>query len=286
MKKKVIIIAEIGINHNGDLDIAKQLIDVASMAGCDAIKFQKRKIDSVYSPDELDALRESPWGTTNREQKYGLEFEKDEYDKIDAYCSDKKIDWFASAWDIDSQKFLRDYNLKYNKVASAMLTIEPMLRAIAEEKKYTFISTGMSTLKEIEFAIEIFNEYDCPFELMHCNSSYPMKNQDANLKMIPVLRDKYRCDVGYSGHEIGLQVSLAAVALGATSIERHITLAREMYGSDQSASIEPVGVIKLVRDIRAVESAIGDGIKKMTDVEISSRKKLANPYWLKNLASE
>ena len=283
MKKKVIIIAEIGINHNGDIDIAKRLIDCASIAGCDAVKFQKRKIDSVYSPDELNISRESPWGTTNREQKYGLEFEKDEYDKIDEYCSEKKIDWFASAWDIDSQKFLRDYNLKYNKVASAMLTIEPMLRLIAEEKKYTFISTGMSSLKEIEFAIKIFNEYNCPFELMHCNSSYPMKNKDANLKMISVLSDKYGCDVGYSGHEIGLQVSLAAVALGATSIERHITLAREMYGSDQSASIEPVGIIRLVRDIRAVESAIGDGIKRMTDVEISSRKKLANPYWLKKL---
>jgi N-acetylneuraminate synthase len=286
MKKEVLIIAEIGINHNGDLDIAKQLIDCASIAGCDAVKFQKRKIDSVYSPDELDVSRISPWGSTNREQKYGLEFGKKEYDKIDAYCSEKKIDWFASAWDIDSQNFLKDYNLKYNKVASAMLTIEPMLRLIAKEKKYTFISTGMSSLKEIESAIKIFNEYDCPFELMHCNSSYPMKNKDANLKMIPVLRDKYGCDVGYSGHEIGLQVSLAAVALGATSIERHITLAREMYGSDQSASIEPVGIIRLVRDIRAVESAIGDGIKKMTDVEISSREKLANPYWLKNLRSE
>ena len=286
MKKEVIIIAEIGINHNGDIDIAKQLIDCASIAGCDAVKFQKRKIDSVYSPDELDVSRNSPWGSTNREQKYGLEFEKKEYDKIDAYCSEKKIDWFASAWDIDSQFFLRDYNLKYNKVASAMLTIEPMLRLIAKEKKYTFISTGMSSLKEIESAIKIFNEYDCPFELMHCNSSYPMKNKDANLKMIPVLREKYGCDVGYSGHEIGLQVSLAAVALGATSIERHITLAREMYGSDQSASIEPVGIIRLVRDIRAVESAIGDGIKKMTDVEISSREELANPYWLKNLRSE
>jgi N-acetylneuraminate synthase len=279
--KKVFVIAEVGINHNGDLDLAKKLIDTAVLSGCDAVKFQKRTIEKVYSPEELDVPRESPFGTTNREQKNGLEFGKEEYDQIDMYCKSKGIEWFASAWDIDSQNFLKQYNLKYNKVASAMLTIEPMLRAIAEEKKYTFISTGMSTLEEINFAVDIFNEVGCPFELMHCNSSYPMKNEEANLSMIKVLSDLHGCDVGYSGHESGLQVSLAAVSLGATSIERHITLAREMYGSDQAASIEPMGAIKLVRDIRVIESAIGDGVKKMTDVEIACRAKLANPYWTK-----
>ena len=278
--KKVFVIAEVGINHNGDLDLAKKLIDTAVLSGCDAVKFQ-RTIEHVYSPEELDVPRESPFGTTNREQKNGLEFGKKEYDQIDAYCKSKGIEWFASAWDIESQNFLRQYDLKYNKVASAMLTIEPMLRAIAAEGKYTFISTGMSTLEEIKFAVDIFNSVECPFELMHCNSSYPMKNEEANLSMIKVLSDSHGCDVGYSGHEAGLQVSLAAVALGATSIERHITLDRAMYGSDQAASIEPMGVIKLVRDIRVIESAIGDGVKTMTDVEVACRKKLANPYWTK-----
>ena len=181
--KKVFVIAEVGINHNGDLDLAKKLIDTAVLSGCDAVKFQKRTIEHVYSPEELDVPRESPFGTTNREQKNGLEFGKKEYDQIDAYCKSKGIEWFASAWDIESQNFLRQYDLKYNKVASAMLTIEPMLRAIAAEGKYTFISTGMSTLEEIKFAVDIFNSVGCPFELMHCNSSYPMKNEEANLSM-------------------------------------------------------------------------------------------------------
>jgi N-acetylneuraminate synthase len=278
MKTKVI--AEIGINHNGDLKIAKKLIDIAVFAGCDVVKFQKRTIEDVYTPSELDVPRESPFGITNREQKNGLEFGKKEYDEIDRYCKEKEIEWFASAWDLKSQRFLRQYNCKYNKVASAMLTIEPLLHMIAEEKKHTFISTGMSTIEEIDRAVEIFKQYNCPFELMHCNSSYPMNNEDANLSMIKTLRDRYGCDVGYSGHEKGLQISLAASVMGATSIERHITLDRTMYGSDQSASIEPAGLTKLIRDIRDVESAIGDGVKKMTDVEVKCRKKLANPHWV------
>ena len=272
-------IAEIGINHNGDIDIAKKLIDEAKKAGFDSVKFQKRTIEDVYTPEELDVHRESPFGTTNREQKNGLEFGKTEYDEIDSYCRKLGIDWFASAWDIDSQKFLRQFNLKYNKVASAMLTVEPLLEEIASEGKHTFISTGMSTLDEIDRAVEIFKQHNCPFELMHCNSSYPMNNEDANLSMISKLKEKYGCDVGYSGHERGLIVSLAAVALGATSIERHITLDRTMYGSDQSASIEPKGLNMLIRDIRAIEVSIGDGEKTMTEVEINCRKKLANPYW-------
>lgn len=281
MSKGCFIIAEVGINHNGDLNIAKKLIDVAVLAGCDAVKFQKRAVEEVYTPEELDAYRESPFGTTNREQKLGLEFGIEEFDEIDQYCKKSGIDWFASAWDLKSQEFLSRYDSKYNKVASAMLSINPMLEKIASEGKYTFISTGMSTFEEIDKAVSIFNEKNCPFELMHCNSTYPMPNEDANLEIMNALKERFECKVGYSGHERGLQISIAAVALGATSIERHITLDRTMYGSDQAASIEPSGLFKLVRDIRIVEKAIGDGVKTITEKEQSIRKKLANPYWLK-----
>ena len=235
------IIGEIGINHNGDLKIAKKLIDNAVLAGCDAVKFQKRTVEKVYSPEELDVPRESPWGKTNRIQKEGLEFGLPDYQEIDRYCKEREIEWFASAWDIDSQKFLGQFNLKYNKVASAMLTVKPLLEEIAKQGRYTFISTGMSTLTEIGEAVEIFKKHNCDFELMHCISTYPMKDNDANLKMIKELKQRFNCNVGYSGHEEGIQISLAAAAMGATSIERHITLNRNMYGSDQSASLEPVG---------------------------------------------
>ena len=275
----VIIIGEIGINHNGDIEIAKKLIDVASFAGCDAVKFQKRTIETVYTKEELDKPRESPWGMTNREQKYGLEFEKDEYDEIDKYCKSKAISWFASAWDEKSQEFLRQYDCRYNKVASAMLTVKPILEMVAEEKKYTFISTGMSTLDEVDRAVEIFSKNDCPYEVMHCNSSYPMRDEDANLKMIHSLRERYGGNIGYSGHEVGLQISLAAVAMGATSIERHITLDRTMYGSDQSVSVEPGGLMKLVRDIRVIEKAMGDGKKVVTDIEKNIKEKLRPVSW-------
>ncbi|HCJ65794.1 MAG TPA: N-acetylneuraminate synthase, partial [Elusimicrobia bacterium] len=194
----VFIIAEIGINHNGDVEIAKKLIDGAVFAGCDAVKFQKRTVEKVYTKEELDRPRESPWGNTNRDQKYGLEFGKKEYDEIDRYCREKGICWFASAWDLDSQKFLRQYNLKYNKIASPMLTYRELLEMVAAEKKDTFISTGMSTMEEIGKAVQIFKDAKCPFELMHCNSVYPMKDKDANLKVIPILREKFRCKVGYS----------------------------------------------------------------------------------------
>jgi N-acetylneuraminate synthase len=270
----VFITAEIGINHNGKLQIAKKLIDGAVFAGCDAVKFQKRTIEKVYLKDVLDSPRESPWGTTVREQKEGLEFGQEEYDQIDAYCKEKGIDWFASAWDIDSQYFLRHYNLKYNKIASAMLTHEDLLNLVADEGKYTFISTGMSTIEEIDRAVDIFRMKECPFELMHCNSSYPMPDGDANLKTIETMRKRYNCKVGYSGHEVGLQLSLAAVAIGATSIERHITLDRTMYGSDQAASLEPQGLMKLVRDIRIIERGMGDGVKRITAKEEQIRMKL------------
>lgn len=216
---KTFIIAEIGINHNGDMTLAKRLIDVAVVAGCDAVKFQKRTIDKVYTQEYLAQPRQSPWGTTQREQKEGLEFNKKDYDEIDSYCKERNIAWYASAWDVDSQKFLQQYDCKYNKVASAMLTNSGLLEEIAKEKKYTFIATGMSSYEEIDYAIEIFRKYNCPFELMHCNSTYPMPIEDANLKLIGVLANKYQCKVGYSGHEAGTLVSTCAVAMGATSIE-------------------------------------------------------------------
>jgi N-acetylneuraminate synthase len=270
----VFIIAEIGINHNGDLNIVKKLIDGAVFSGANAVKFQKRTVEKVYTKAELDKPRESPWGTTNREQKLGLEFGKKEYDEINTYCKEKGIHWVASAWDIDSQHFLQQYDCKYNKVASAMLTYRELLETIAKEKKHTFISTGMSTLEEIEKAVDIFKSSGCPFELMHSNSSYPMPENQANLKFIPVLRQMFNCDVGYSGHEVGLIVSVAAVALGATSIERHITLDRAMYGSDQAASVEIMGFHRLVGYIRAAESALGKPEKIIYDVEKQIKAKL------------
>lgn len=275
----VFITTEVGINHNGDLQIAKKLIDVAAFAGCDAVKFQKRTIDKVYTKEYLDSHRESPWGTTQRAQKEGLEFGKKEYDEIDKYCKEKGIEWFASAWDIDSQRFLRKYNLRHNKIASAMLTNQDLLNLVADEKRYTFISTGMSTLEEIDKAVDIFKKKSCPFELMHCNSVYPMKDVDANLNAIETLRKRYNCNVGYSGHEVGLQISIAAVGMGATSIERHITLDRAMYGSDQAASVEPGGLIRLVRDIRIIEKALGDGVKRVTKAEESVKAKLRPLNW-------
>lgn len=271
----VFVSAEIGINHNGDIEIAKQLIDAAVSAGCDAVKFQKRTIDKVYSKNVLDSPRESPWGKTQRDQKMGLEFNKSEYDVIDQYCKEKNIEWYASSWDIDSQKFLRNYDLNHNKVASAMLTNIELLKEIASEKKYTFISTGMSTLEQIQDAVDIFTENNCPFELQHSNSSYPMKIEEANLRCIQTLKEKFNCKVGYSGHEsIGYLICISAVVLGATSIERHITLDRAMYGSDQSASLEPLGFQRLVRDLKEIEIILGDGIKKVWPSEIPVMKKL------------
>lgn len=268
------IVAEIGINHNGDLNLAKRLIDAAVVAGCDAVKFQKRTIDKVYTKEYLDSPRQSPWGDTQRAQKEGLEFGKKEYDEIDKYCHEKGIEWYASAWDIDSQKFLQQYKCNYNKVASAMLTYDELLTEIAKEGKYTFIATGMSTLEEVKHAVSIFENYNCPYELMHCNSTYPMPSKDANLKLIRVLSDIYKCKVGYSGHEEGTLVSTCAVAAGATSIERHITLDKNMYGSDQKASIEPYELCKLVKDIRETESIMGTGEKILTAAEEEVKKKL------------
>jgi|TARA_B100002003_G_scaffold89504_1_gene83690 N-acetylneuraminate synthase len=271
----VFIIAEIGINHNGDVEIAKKLIDVACLAGVDAVKFQKRTIGLVYTDEELNSPRESPWGTTNRSQKEGLELGFVEYKEIDSYCKEKNIDWLASAWDPESKKFLRQFDLKYNKVASAMLTNMELLNMIAEEQKYTFISTGMSELGDIDRAVGVFKKHDCSFELMHCISTYPMNNEeDANLRVINTLKDRYQCNIGYSGHEVGLAISYGAVALGITSLERHITLNRAMYGSDQAASVEPAGFIQLCGTVRKIRRAMGDGVKRVTEGEVKVRKKL------------
>ena len=275
----VFFTAEIGINHNGDLEIAKKLIDVTVEAGCDAVKFQKRAIEKVYSKAVLDTPRESPWGKTTREQKLGLEFEKAEYDIIDQYCKEKNIEWYASSWDIDSQLFLQNYNLKHNKVASAMLTNHKLLEVIAKERKPTFISTGMSTMDEIKDAVRIFEKYDCKFSLQHSNSSYPMKEEEANLNCITTLQKEFRCDVGYSGHETsGYLVCVSAVILGAKSIERHITLDRSMYGSDQAASLEPMGLKRVVNDVRRIETILGDGVKRVWPSEIPVMKKLRNNF--------
>ena len=270
----VIIIAEIGINHNGDIEICKKLMKVASEAGCNAVKFQKRNIDKVYTKTFLESFRESPWGKTQRDQKQGLEFDKKEYDIISNFAKELNIDWFASAWDLDSLNFLKQYNCKYNKIASAMLVDKNFIESVAREKKYTFISTGMSQMTNIKEAIDIFNYNNCPFELMHTVSTYPMADKDANLNCIPMLRKTFDCNVGYSGHESGLAISYAAIALGASSLERHITLNRTMYGSDQAASIEPNGLRQLVGAVRKIEISLGDGVKRIIPEEKIIAKKL------------
>jgi N-acetylneuraminate synthase len=269
------LIAEIGINHNGDLGIAKKLIDAAAEAGFDAVKFQKRTIDKVYTKEFLDAPRESPWGSTQRAQKEGLEFSAQDYKEIDRYCKEKGLQWTASAWDMDAQIFLQQFNCSFNKVASPMLGHVPLLRLIASEKKKTFISTGMSTLEELDQVVKIFKDANCPFELMHCNSTYPMKEEDANLLCIPMLKSRYNVNVGYSGHESSLiKVCTAAVTLGATSLERHITLDRAMYGSDQAASIEAHALSNFVETVRAVTAILGTGQKVLGEAEIKTREKL------------
>ena len=272
---KIFLIAEIGINHNGDIKIAKKIIDSASDAGFDAVKFQKRDIEKVYSKDYLDGFRESPWGKTQRDQKMGLEFSKAEYQEIDSYCKEKNIKWSASAWDLESQDFIYSFKVEFNKLASPMLGHKPLIKKIAAENKKTFISTGMSTLDEIDEVVNIFVKKNCTFELMHCNSTYPMPETDANLNCIQTLRTRYNCNVGYSGHESSLlKICTTAVALGATSIERHITLDRTMYGSDQASSIEVRSLKTFVETIRMVPLIKGDGVKRNTEKEKAARKKL------------
>ena len=270
----VFIIAEIGINASGNIETAKQLIKVAKDAGCNAVKFQKRSIDIVYTKEFLDSYRESPWGKTQRAQKEGLEFGQNEYEQIDEYCRKLGIDWFASAWDIESLKFLRQFNLKYNKVASAMLTNWPLVEEIAKEGKYTFISTAMSNIYQIQESLMFFDDYSCPFELMHCVATYPCADEDINLNRILTLKDMFSSDIGYSGHETGLAPSISACALGISSLERHITLDKCSYGSDQAASLEPNQLRMLVGSVRKVEIALGNGQIEPNEREIVVAKKL------------
>lgn len=273
----VFIIGEIGINHNGDLDLAKQLIDMAKRCGCDAVKFQKRTLDIVYTQEVLDAPRESPWGTTQREQKAGLEFEKAEYDEIDRYCKEVGIEWFASAWDIPSQEFLRQYDFKNNKVASAMATHVDFITEVASEGRHTFFSVGMCTLEEVDRAVEIFKSKNCPITLMHTVSEYPATEEILNLRNIDMLRERYGQPVGYSGHESSVTPSVIAATMGIVALERHITMDRAMYGSDQSASLEEAGLRQMVSQIRKIPVVLGDGEKRITDGEVKIAEKLR--YW-------
>ena len=274
VSRHVFVIAEIGINHNGDVDIARKLIDLAKEAGCDAVKFQKRTIDIVYTQELLDSLRESPWGTTQRDQKQGLEFEKAQYDEIDAHCRKSGIPWFGSAWDVPSQIFLKQYNLPYNKIASAMIAHKELVETVAGEKKMTFLSVGMASDAEIDVAIAVFRKHNCPFTLMHTVSEYPAPENVLNLRCMGTLRDKYACPVGYSGHESSVMPSVIAAAFGAVAVERHITLDRAMYGSDQSASLEKRGIQLMVGYIRDIAKVAGDGTRKITDKEKEVSRKL------------
>ena len=276
-KDTIYIIAEIGINHNGSLDIAKKLIDIAHVAGCDAVKFQKRNPDICVPEHQKNIIRETPWGEmTYLEYKYKVEFGKNEYDEIDEYCNQKGITWSASPWDLDSLEFLNQYDIPFIKIPSALLTNIELLVASAKTDKKVILSTGMSTIEEIDKAVVTMKtaNKDCIYALLHCNSSYPAPNEDLNLRCIKTLKERYNCEIGYSGHEFGLTTSISSVCLGATIIERHITLDRTMWGTDQMCSVEPQGLIKLVRGIKELKLALGDGIKRVTETEIPIRNKL------------
>ena len=271
----VTIIVEIGTNHMGDVNVAKQIIDIAVDSGANIVKLQRKNVEKIYTKKFLDSYLESPWGTTQREMRLHREFSDKQFKEISIYCKKKKIPWFVSCWDIESQIHMRKFKTKYNKVASAMIIHKKLLEEIAKEKKYTFISTGMSEMKDIENAVKIFKKHKCQFELMHCNSAYPIANDEVNLKLIPILKKKFKCKVGYSGHEIGAtNVSIPAVMMGASSIERHVTASRTNYGYDQAASLEKEGLRKLVRDIRILDKIMGDGKKKIWASEKPNIKKL------------
>ena len=269
----VYIIAEIGINHNGDIEIAKQLMDVAVETGCDAVKFQKRTPEICVPEEQKSIPRETPWGTmTYFEYKKRIEFEQKEFEQIDAYAKKIGISWFASPWDVPSVDFLESFNVPCQKIASACLTDSELLAAINKTKTTTILSTGMSSMQEIDKAVSLLS--GVPLAIAQATSTYPAEASELNLRAIQTFAEKYNVPVGYSGHERGLQVTIAAVALGATFIERHITLDRSMWGTDHSASLEPEGLKKLVRDIRIIELALGDGKKKVYDSEIPIRAKL------------
>ena len=275
--KEIYVLAEIGINHNGNLELAKAMIDMAYDAGCDAVKFQKRTIPIVYSQSELEKERESPWGTTQRQQKEGLEFGQTEYNEIDTYCRSKGIEWSASAWDLESLKFIESYNPPFHKVASALTTNIDFVEAVARLNRVTFLSTGMCSYDQIDQAVEIFKKYNSKLILMHTVSTYPSELADLNLMMINELAARYKVPVGYSGHETNVSPTIVAASLGAVAVERHITLSRAMYGSDQAASLEPAGLNSLVGALRKVITVKGDGIKRVVEAEMPIAKKLR--YW-------
>ncbi len=266
------VIAEIGINHNGDLDLAKRLISVAVTAGCDAVKFQKRTVDLVYTAAELAQPRESPFGTTNADLKYALEFGYDEYLELDDFCKMVKMPWFASPWDEPSVDFLSQFNVPCFKIASASLTDDNLLRHIRATGKPVILSTGMSTMAEIDHAVKVLGRKD--LVILHACSTYPAYYEELNLRVISKLQERFRVPIGYSGHESGITSSVAATVMGACIVERHITVDRAMWGSDQAASLEPNGILRLVRDIRLVEQSMGDGVKRVYEREFPIRKKL------------
>ena len=268
------VIAEIGINHNGDIETAKKLIDVADAAGCNAVKFQKRTIDVVYTAEELAKPRENPFGPTNGDLKYGLEFGQEEFEEIDRYCKELGILWFSSCWDEGSVDFIEQFHPPCYKIASASLTDDDLLRYTRQkaEGRPILLSTGMSTLDQIDHAVEVLGKHQ--LILLHACSTYPSRYDEINLKVIPALKQRYAVPVGYSGHETGLPSSVAAVALGACIVERHITLDRSMWGSDQAASLEPNGLTRLMRDIRLIETSMGDGVKRVIEREIPIIQKL------------
>ena len=266
------VIAEIGINHNGDIDLAKRLISVAVAAGCDAVKFQKRTVEVVYTEKELAQPRPNPFGDTNGDLKRGLEFEQEDYQEISNFCKQVKIDWFASPWDEFSVDFVERFNPPVYKIASASLTDDNLLRHIRATGKPVIASTGMSTYDEIDHAVEVLGRTNTV--LMHTTSTYPAKYEQLNLRAIPTMIERYGIPVGYSGHETGIPTSVAAAILGACCVERHITMDRAMWGSDQAASLEPNGISRLVRDIRLCEQSMGDGVKRVYEDEIPVMKKL------------
>ncbi len=268
------IIGEIGINHNGDVDIAKRLIETAEAAGCNMVKFQKRTVNVVYTPEELAKPRENPFGPTNGDLKYGLEFEKEDYDEIDRFCKEEGIMWCASCWDEASVDFINRYPVPCYKIASASLTDDGLLRhtRAAAKNRPILLSTGMSTLEQIDHAVEVLGKDN--LVILHSTSTYPAYYEELNLKVIPALKARYGVQIGYSGHETGIASSVAAVALGACVVERHITLDRAMWGSDHAASLEPSGLTRVIRDIRLIEKSMGDGVKRVIERELPIQKKL------------
>lgn len=277
MKKEIYIIAEIGINHNGDMSIAKKLIDIAKVAGCDVVKFQKRNPDVCVPEHQKTIMRDTPWGRmTYLDYKYKVEFNQNQYDEIDIYCKEKDIKWSASPWDLDSLDFLNQYDIPFIKIPSALLTDLELIKESVKTGKKIIISTGMSTIREIDNAVDAIKKVNAKaqYAILHCNSTYPAPNDELNLNCIKTLKDKYNCEVGYSGHEFGLTTTIASVCLGATIIERHITLDRTMWGTDQMCSVEPQGLIKLVRGIKELNKALGDGKKIVTETEKPIREKL------------